>query len=303
MRISELGEFALIEHLKNLLDSEEIGDDCAHIKFGGSFLLLTTDILLEGVHFLSRYPPVAVGWKALSVNVSDIAGNGGRPRWALVSLILPDIEVSYIEDLYKGIREASEFYGCRIVGGNLARGERIGIDVFVVGESRKPVGRGGAEPGDDLCVTGTLGDSRAGLELLLMNKKTYEDFEKKLIEKHLKPVARTDFSDLISEEATAAMDISDGLVADAFHLARRSGVRVEIETSELPLSEELIRFCEKYGRDPLEYALYGGEDYQILFTTKKCPAPSGARRIGAVAKGEGVWIDGREEEPKGFRHF
>jgi len=201
MRISELGEFALIEHLKNLLDSEEIGDDCAHIKFGGSFLLLTTDILLEGVHFLSRYPPVAVGWKALSVNVSDIAGNGGRPRWALVSLILPDIEVSYIEDLYKGIREASEFYGCRIVGGNLARGERIGIDVFVVGESQK-----------------------------------------KLIEKHLKPVARTDFSDLISEEATAAMDISDGLVADAFHLARRSGVRVEIETSELPLSEELIRW-------------------------------------------------------------
>ncbi len=303
MRISDVGEFALVERLKNLLGSEEIGDDCAHVRFGESFLLLTTDILLEGVHFLPHYPPVAVGWKAISVNVSDVAGNGGRPVWALVSLILPDIEVSYVEDLYRGMREACQFYGCRVVGGNLSRGDRIGIDVFVVGESRRPVGRGGAKPGDALFVTGTLGDSRAGLELLLMNREAHEDFERKLIERHLRPLARTDLSGLVSEGATASLDVSDGLVADAFHLARRSGVRVEIETSGLPLSEELMRFCEKYSRDPLEYALYGGEDYQILFTSRKPVAFPGVYRIGTVSEGEGVWVDGREAEPRGFRHF
>ncbi len=305
MRISDLGEFGLIEKLKSILKSEKIGDDCAHVKLGEEYLLLTTDLMLESVHFLLGYPPEAVGWKAISVNVSDVVGNAGEPRWALISLMLPDLEVDYVERLYGGVQKACEFYGCEVVGGNVSKSERLGIDVFLVGTSRRPVGRGGAKPGDSIFVSGTLGDSKAGLELLKMNKDTYESFELALIERHIRPTARTDYVKHIQKYANASMDISDGLVADAWHLSKRSGVRIEIDSSKLPLSKELLRFCEKYGKDPKDYALFGGEDYQILFThpRERWNPFMDMTEIGIVSEGEGVYVDGERMEPKGYRHF
>jgi len=172
--------------------------------------------------------------------------------------------------------------------------------VFLVGESRRPVGRKGASPGNLVSVSGTLGDSRAGLELVLMNRTDYENFEQRLMEKHLKPVVRTDMGPYLSAYASAGMDISDGLVADAYHLARRSGVRIDIDSSALPISEDLRAFCEKYGRNPLDYALYGGEDYCILFTHEPSVSlPAGVSVVGRVSEGFGVWVDGREAEPRG----
>ncbi len=305
MRISQIGEFGLIERIREILRSEHIGDDCAHLPLDGRNLLLTTDILLEDVHFLRSAPPEALGWKAVSVNVSDVAASGGRPLWLLISLILPDVEISFVEGLYRGIRDACGFYRCEVVGGNVSRGERIGIDVFLLGESPRPVGRDGARPGDSLFVSGTLGDSRAGLELILMKRKEYEEFELALMERHLRPVARTDYAEHLSANATSAIDVSDGLVADAYHIAERSGVCLEIDPSALPFSEELKLFCEKYGKDPLEYALYGGEDYQILFTHPKGREnPSlGMREIGRVVEGSGVRVGGEKVDPEGFRHF
>ncbi len=303
-KVSQIGEFGLIERIKNLLGSEVIGDDCAHLKLKGENLLLTTDAMVEGVHFLRRYPPEAVGWKAISVNVSDVVGNGGTPLWALVSLCIPDIEVSYVERLYVGMKKACEFYGCEVVGGNISRSERVEISVFLVGRSDRPVGRGGAKPGDGVFVSGTLGDSKAGLELLLMEKRNYEKFELSLIERHLRPTARTDYVKHLQKYANASMDISDGLVADAVHLSRRSGVRIEIDSSKLPLSDELKKFCEKYDKNPVEYALFGGEDYQLLFThpDSRWNPFIDMTKIGTVLEGEGVFVDGKRVEG-GYTHF
>ncbi|WP_457600196.1 thiamine-phosphate kinase [Hydrogenivirga sp.] len=304
MRISDLGEFGLIKRLKEILGSESIGDDCAHVRLGDRNLLLTTDLMLEGVHFLMRYPPESVGWKAVSVNVSDVVGNGGDPLWALVSLVLPDLEVSYLERVYRGMKSACEFYGCEVVGGNVSKGERFGIDVFLVGVSDRPVGRRGAKPGDGLFLSGTLGDSRAGLELLLMEKREYEDFELALMERHLRPTARIDYVRHIRKYANASMDVSDGLVADAGHISERSGVRIDIDSSKLPLSRELLRFCEKYGKNPKDYALYGGEDYQLLFThpEERWNPFMDMTMIGRVSEGSGVFVDGNPAEG-GYRHF
>ena len=304
MRVSDLGEFGLIRRIGDVL-GEDLIDDCAKVIVGDKILLLTVDILLEGVHFLRRYPPEAVGWKAISVNVSDVVGNGGLPRWALVSLIVPsDLEVEYVDRLYTGIKEACRFYGCKVVGGNLSRGERIGVDVFLVGEGERPLGRSGASPGDLLFVSGTLGDSRAGLDLILMERKNYEDFELRLIERHVRPTARIDYVKHLQKYATASMDVSDGLVADASHIAEASRVRINIESAKVPISRELAAFCRKHGKDPLEYALFGGEDYQVLFThpRERWNPFMDMTPIGSVSEGSGVYVDGRKVEG-GYTHF
>ena len=304
MLISDLGEFGLIKRLKDILKSQEIGHDCAALKFGDRYLLMTTDALVEGVHFLKRYPPEAVGWKAVSVNVSDVVAGGGNTRWLLVSLILPDIEVSYVERLYEGIKKACEFYGCEVVGGNVSKGGETIIDVFAVGESERPLRRDGAKPGDSLFVSGTLGDSRAGLELLLENRNDYKPHELALIERHLRPTARIDYVKHLVKYANCAVDISDGLVADAGHIASMSGVRIDIDSKKLPLSKELKMFCEERGKDPVQYALFGGEDYQILFThpRERWNPFLDMTEIGSVSEGSGVHVDGKEISG-GYSHF
>ncbi len=299
-----MGEFELIDLIKRILNSERIGDDCASVEVGGEKLLLTTDCLVEGVHFLKSYPYEAVGWKAVSVNVSDIVANGGEPIWLLVSLKMPEADSKMVEGLYLGIKKACEFYGCEVVGGNISRAKEMALDISAVGKSDRFVGRKGARPGEGIFVSGTLGDSRAGLELLLMEKKTYESFELALIERHIRPTARIDYVRHIRKYASASMDISDGLVADAGHLSSRSEVRIDIDTSKLPLSKELKLFCDKYGKNPLDYALFGGEDYQLLFThpEDRWNPFMDMSLIGKVSEGKGVFVDGKPVEG-GYVHF
>ncbi len=304
MRISDIGEFGLIERLSLIVNGDLIGDDCAVVEIQGSKLLLTTDALVEGVHFLKDSGPESIGWKAVSVNVSDIVAGGGRPMWILISLILPDIKVSFVERIYEGISSACKFYDCRVAGGNVSKGEALIIDVFALGKTSRPVGRGGAEPGDLLFVSGTLGDSRAGLELLKEDRKSYEPYELALIERHTRPTARIDYANHISKYAGASIDISDGLLLDAEHLAKRSGVRLEIDSSRLPISEELKRFCAERGKDPIEYALRGGEDYQLLFCHREKDMNPflDMTVIGKVSEGTGVFVDG-DRMGGGFSHF
>ncbi|MCS7196407.1 MAG: thiamine-phosphate kinase [Aquificaceae bacterium] len=305
MKVSELGEFGFIERIKKILESKVIGDDTAPVRVGDRTLLLTCDVLLQDKHFRLTYPPTAVGWKVISVNVSDLTANGGTPLYALVSLVLPDMEVEFMEEVYLGMKKACEFYRCEVVGGNVSKGEKLCIDVFMLGETGRFVGRRGAKRGDGVFVSGTLGDSRAGLELLLMEKKNYEDFELRLIEKHLRPTARVDFSKHISKYANASMDISDGLSSDAQKLAKASGVKLSLFSERIPLSQELLTFCKKYRKDPLYYALSGGEDYELLFThtPEKLNPFLSMVQIGVVEEGEGVYLDGSYLEPTGFDHF
>ncbi len=305
MNVSQIGEFGLIERLKEILNSQHIGDDTACVSIGSTNLLLTTDILLEDRHFKNFYPPQTIGWKAISVNVSDIVANGGEPKWALVSLILPDLKVSYVEDLYLGIKNACEFYGCEVVGGNISRSDKLGVDVFMIGFTNRFVGRGGAKVGDSVFVSGTLGDSKAGLELLLMEKKSYEDFERNLIERHIRPTARRDYIKHIRKYANASMDISDGLSSDVNKLAIKSNVRIELKKESIPISKDLVQFCKKHGKDPYRYAIEGGEDYQLLFThpEEKLNPFLDMTLIGYVTHGQGVYLDGKLLEPLGFDHF
>lgn len=305
MKISDLGEFGLIERLKEILKSQVIGDDTAPVRVEGGTLLLTCDVLVQDRHFKLNYPPSAIGWKAISVNVSDVVAKGGVPLYALVSLVLPDMDAEYIEEVYIGIKKACDFYKCEVVGGNVSRGDKLFIDVFMVGRTKRFVGRGGAKEGDALFVSGTLGDSKAGLELLLMERKEYEDFELRLIEKHLRPTARVDFIKHISKYASASMDISDGLSSDVEKLAKASGVKIKLFAEKIPISKELYIFCKKHGKNPIDYALSGGEDYELLFThpLEKLNPFLNMFHIGFLEKGEGVYLDDSPLEPTGFDHF
>jgi thiamine-monophosphate kinase len=305
MKVSQLGEFGLIEHLKSRFSLEEVGDDTACVKVGESLLLLSCDTLLEGRHFLGSYPMSAVGWKGVSACVSDLIANGGKPLYLLVTLLLPDVELKKVDELYEGITKACEFYGVRLVGGNVVRSERFGIDLFGVGLAERFVGRGGAKVGDGIFVSGTLGDALAGLELILMEKKHYEDFELRLIERHLRPTARIDYVAHISKYANASMDISDGLSSDIQHMAKRSGLRFSVQKEKLPLSRELLEYAKRHGKDPYSYALRGGEDYQLLFThpPSRINPFLDMTQIGTVEEGEGVFLDGAPLEARGFDHF
>jgi thiamine-monophosphate kinase len=305
MKVSQLGEFGLIEHLKGRFSLEEVGDDTACVKVGESLLLLSCDTLLEGRHFLGSYPMSAVGWKGVSACVSDLIANGGKPLYLLITLLLPDVELKKVDELYEGITRACEFYGVRLVGGNVVKSERLGIDLFGVGLAERFVGRSGAKVGDGIFVSGTLGDALAGLELILMEKRHYEDFELRLIERHLRPTARIDYIAHISKYANASMDISDGLSSDIQHMAKRSGLRFSIQKEKLPLSRELLEYAKRQGKDPYSYALRGGEDYQLLFThpPSKLNPFLDMTQIGTVEEGEGVFLDGAPLEAQGFDHF
>mgnify|MGYP001627105913 CR=1 FL=1 len=305
MKLSEIGEFGLIERLKELLNSSIIGDDTAPLSVGNTTVLLTCDILVQDRHFKLSYPASAIGWKAISVNVSDVVANGGLPKYALVSLVLPDMELKYVEELYEGIKKACEFYGCEVVGGNVSGGERLIVDVFMLGQAERFVGRRSARVGETVFVSGTLGDARAGLELLLMEKRSYEDFELRLIERHLRPTARIDLARHVSKYASASMDISDGLSSDALKMAKASGVAIKLYSEKVPVSLELREFCKRHGKDPLEYALAGGEDYELLFTHvfERLNPFLSMIPVGVVIEGEGLYLDEIPVEPKGFDHF
>ncbi|WP_448587582.1 thiamine-phosphate kinase [Thermocrinis sp.] len=305
MRVSDLGEFGLIEYLRERFSLQEVGDDTACVELGSEKILLTCDSLLEGRHFLLSYPMSSVGWKGVSATVSDIVANGGRPLYLLITLLLPDVEIKKIEELYEGMTKACEFYGARIVGGNIVKSQNFGIDLFGLGVAKRFVGRGSAKVGDGVFVSGTLGDSRAGLELLLMEKRQYEDFELRLIERHLRPTARIDYVGHISKYANASMDISDGLASDIRHMAKRSGLSFQISKEKLPISRELYEFAKRHGKDPYVYALKGGEDYQLLFThsPEKVNPFLDMSQIGWVREGEGVFLDGEPLEELGFDHF
>lgn len=299
--MSKLGEFGLIERIKKSLKNSDIGSDCAPIVVGGATYLITCDIILEDKHFLRRYPPEFVGFKAISVNASDIIASGGRPQSVLISLILPDIDSTYVEALYRGINRACKKYKCKVVGGNVTSSNKVGVDVFMMGPSKRFIKRKTARSGDYIFVTGNLGDSKAGMELLMMDKPSYAPFEKILMKRHLKPEIEVDISNYLVKNATSSMDISDGLSSDLYQLFDKKKVKISIDSDLIPLSRELKMFCKKYRHDAISYALTGGEDYKILFTQKKKSSPF--FNIGKVEKGSGIFVNNRKLKNKSFEHF
>lgn len=282
MRIEEIGEFGLVERIASMLRARSpevlrgIGDDAAVIDLGdGRALILTIDSLVEGVHFLKDVcPPRSIGYKSMAVNVSDVAAMGAEPKYGVVSISLPEGEkVELVEGIYRGIEEMASEVGVSVVGGDTTRSPGplfISIALLGVCPVDEVIGRSEAKAGDLIGVTGTLGDSAAGLELILKGEVEGlkpEDAEY-LLDRHLRPKVRTKAArELASRKLVSSMiDISDGLSSEVNHICRMSGVGALIEAERLPISDQLQRFCELTGRSALDLALNGGEDYELLFT-------------------------------------
>lgn len=302
-----ISEFELIKRLKNILNQDKIGDDTALIDLNSTKINITCDAMIEDIHFRISYPPESIGFKAISVNVSDIVANAGEPMCGLISLLLPtNIKESFVERIYDGIKSACKFYNIEIVGGNISKASKLGIDVFLIGKIDRFVSREGAKLGDDIVVSGTLGDSHAGFRLL-EEKRQYEPYELNLIERHLRPTARIDYINHIRKYANACMDISDGLSSDIWHLAERSNVVIELYKDKLPISKELNLYALKKNVSAYDIALSGGEDYQLLFSQNpKYFNPFFDNTIIGKVIDYGkpmVLLDGKELKRTGFDHF
>jgi thiamine-monophosphate kinase len=281
MRIGEIGEFGLIEILSKMvadsnmsLKSEHglilgIGDDAAVVNVENSKLLITTDTLVENVHFIHDYMPWRnLGWKSMAVNLSDIAAMGGKPSFAVVTLGLHlETHVENIEELYRGILSASSSYDCIIIGGDIVKSPTTFVTIAMTGFAENGImQRNNAKPGDLVAVTGFLGCSAAGLQILKSDRDIHsiiniEHFTKS----HLTPLPRLDIVDcLLDFGINTAMDISDGLIDDLSKLCKASGVGAVINRCDIPIDEFILEsFSES---ECFEFALNGGEDYELIFT-------------------------------------
>jgi len=335
MRVSELGEFPLIDRLAEIVGVARpdvvvgIGDDVAVLAVTEDELLLATvDSQVEDVHFLrDRITPRQLGRRALAINLSDIASMGGEARYALVSLALPpDTEVAWIEEVYRGLREEADRFGVIVVGGNMARSPSGAfLDVCVLGRVRREhlLLRSGAQPGDRVLVTGQLGDSAAGLALLLKPELDVIAADRELLlARHFTPTPRLREAAVIARtrQATAMIDVSDGLSSDVGHICERSGVGVRLWAARLPISTATRRVAELVGKPPWRLALEGGEDFELCFTappeaveelsTRVCrETGTPVTVVGEILPAdEGQWLvleDGREVplEAGGWEHF
>lgn len=287
--ISSLGEFGLIEHLsKNFTIQNNtqlgIGDDAAVIApTEGYQTLVSTDLLVEGVHFdLSYFPMKHLGYKAVVVNLSDIYAMNGKPKQVTVSLALSSrFSLEAVEELYAGIQLACERYQVDLIGGDTSTSKQgLMISITAIGEAKAEeiAYRSGAKVNDLLVVTGDLGGAYCGYQLLEREKRVYMDnpsvqpdlagFDY-IIERQLKPEARKDIYELLKTlqiKPTSMMDISDGLASECFHLAKASSVGFSLYEEKIPIDPTTYNFARELDLDPTLCALSGGEDYELLFT-------------------------------------
>ncbi len=337
MQVKDLGEFGLIGRIVSSLPPPPehvvvgVGDDVAVLEgVNDEYLLATIDAQVEGVHFeLETTNAYQLGRKAVAINVSDIAAMGGTPLWALVSLALPpETEVAFVDELYRGMREEIQGSGGDIVGGNVSKAHGgVFIDLCLLGKVRRDrvLLRSGARDGDIILVTGTLGDSRAGLELLKHRHWTISpEHRSRVVEKHLTPSARLREGQRLGEvrRVSAMLDVSDGLLGDLQHLCDAGRVGAQIYLDKVPVSPACCEVARMAGADPLLWALTGGEDYELLFTVPPEHADAvvedlreytGTRcsRVGIIRGGiEGIELvdaDGNIEpvlqRGKGWDHF
>jgi len=338
MKLSTLGEFGLIRKIEKQSSRPSpavqlgIGDDAAALAVSpGTLLLATTDMLIERVHFdLSCTDFYSLGWKSAAVNVSDIAAMGGVSRFCLASLgITSGISVEHISEFYRGFNAVLAAYKTVLVGGDTcsSRDDLI-ISVTLLGEveKKRALTRAGANAGDKVFVTGTLGDSAAGLEILLGAKHGKRNEKRRLhvpgparlrlIERHLRPVPRAEWGRKIASAgcASAMIDVSDGISSDLGHICEQSRMGAVLYADKIPLSDGLRNAAAALSKPLLHYALSGGEDYELLFTVPPAKIPKlralkiPAVEIGEITRSKGMTLvdaDSRKKQlkPTGYNHF
>lgn len=321
--ISTLGEFGLIRHLTDQIELKNessvlgIGDDAAILDYKDKQVLVTTDLLLEGIHFDLTYVPLKhLGYKSAVVNFSDIYAMNGTPKQITLSIgISKRFSVEDLEEFYNGVKLACEIYGVDIVGGDTSASlTGLAISITCIGEGEKEwiVRRSGAKETDLICVSGDLGAAYMGLQLLEREKRVFKgekdftpDFAGKeyLLERQLKPEARKDIIASLRQAGilpTAMMDISDGLSSELLHISKESNVGCRIYEDRIPIDYQTAVMAEQFNMNLITAALNGGEDYELLFTVpltdhdKVSPLP-GIKVIGHITKASlGNYLVGRD---------
>lgn len=287
--ISELGEFGLIDHLTehfevdNAFTVKGVGDDAAVIDNGNRLTVITTDMLVEQIHFDLQYVPMQhLGYKSVVVNLSDIYAMNATPHQITISIAISNrFSVEALEEFYAGVKHACESYAVDLVGGDTTSSNRgFVISVTAIGDAAENelVYRSGAKEGDLICVSGDLGAAYLGLQLLEREKKIFlenpslqPDLQNKkhIVGKQLRPEARKDIISFLRENKilpTSMIDISDGLSSELLHICKQSNCGVHILESNIPIHEESIEMAFEFSLDPTMCALNGGEDYELLFT-------------------------------------
>lgn len=289
MKIADLGEFGLIEHLTKNIPLQQastvkgIGDDAAVLDYGNKKTVVSSDLLLEGIHFDLMYSPLKhLGYKAVVVNISDILAMNCIPRQIIVSVgISGRFDLQHIDELYEGIRLACDKYNIDLVGGDTTSsltGITISVTAIGEGEEGKIVYRNGAKKNDLVCVSGDLGGAYMGLQLLEREKEIFKakpgaqpdlsgyDY---ILERQLKPEARTDVIQFFRENnilPTAMIDVSDGLASDMMHISKQSGLGVKLFQESIPIDQNTEKMADEFDMEPTSAALNGGDDYELLFT-------------------------------------
>ncbi|HEY0198513.1 MAG TPA: thiamine-phosphate kinase [Rhodanobacter sp.] len=320
-------EFRLIERIRELTAQPRddvrlgIGDDAAILAVpAGQELVAAIDTMVEGVHFPHGTAPADIGWKSLAVNLSDLAAMGASPAWALLALTLPDADADFVDGFAAGFARLAQPHRLALVGGDTTRGP-LSISVAVHGfvPPGKALTRDGAQVGDAILVTGTLGDAAAGLHAL-RNPLAVDDsragLREFLIERLNLPTPRLAAGAVLRGQASACIDISDGLLADLAHICRASGVGAEIDAALLPCSSALMALYDD--ASARRFALSGGDDYELCFTvpgTRLSDVQAdlsrigcGVTRVGRIVEGDAVHVrsvDGEwlADEPQGWEHF
>lgn len=343
LKLSQIGELTLLEHIRKKFEKYPpniivgIGDDAALVKPSNENLVVTTDMMVEGVHFnMDFITPFQLGFKLVSVNVSDIYAMGGKPKFILLNIAMrKNIDKKMVDSFFDGVQDAMKLYSLFLVGGDLSASHKdITLSATIIGYAKKYLKRSGAKIGNKIYVTGNLGDSACGLELLKKIKKPiHTEFSKELrakskdallralhsklpakglrwndveplLKRHLMPEARNPVKFI--RYATSMIDISDGLLIDLCRLCDESRVGAKIYTNNIPISSELKKVASGLGIAPLKLALSGGEDYEILFTA---PAERNTKAIyiGDITKSERLIIDisGKKSafSAEGYQHF
>lgn len=312
MKIKDVGgEFGLIKRVTRKIKDKkvlvEIGDDVSVIKAKNKYVLFTTDMLVENDHFtLKWFSPEQIGKKAIEVNVSDIASTGGIPKYALISLCLKkDTKVKFVDKLYKGMYATAKKHNLKIVGGDMTHGSLLVINVAMMGETDKKhlTLRSGAKKGDLIMVSGALGDSTAGLQLLKRGVKKHP-----AIKRHLNPAAQLKKSRTIAKYANAMIDVSDGLASEIRHICDLSKKGAIIYKEKIPISKAVKNTAKKSNKNPYNF-VNGGEDFQLIFTINK--KHKGKFKecfvIGKILdKKQGIFLldKGKKKKlGKGYEHF
>jgi thiamine-monophosphate kinase len=316
-------EFSLIERIRERTAQGRddvrlgIGDDAAVVNVPpGQELVIAVDTMVEGVHFPIATEAEDIGWKALAVNLSDLAAMGATPAWALLAMTMPKGDADFIDGFATGFAQLAQSYRLALIGGDTTRGA-LTISVAVHGfvPPGKALTRGGAKPGDAVLVTGTLGDAAAGLQLL-QRRHDGDVRSVALIERLNRPMPRVAAGLALRDHATACIDVSDGLLADLDHICKASRVGADIDATLLPRSSALLDlFDDATSRD---MALTGGDDYELCFTVPTQHVASvqadlarlgcGATKIGRIVDGDGISVrqaDGTvlNLERRGWDHF